>query len=149
MNHSLLMSAIAMAVGTSLLSLQIWVMTRINHGVSRPRRRRSRRVNRYELRPDNRYSIGAANSRILYSDDSHDRSSLTAHRLVDGNGVRRVPRDHARHLDGVRLPGAGSSARANVRSLPCVATEDDQSLGRVTPASRQVTSNLPRTAPVL
>lgn len=149
MNGSLLVPAIAMVVGTTLLSLQIWIMIRINHGATRTSRRHTRKSSRYGLRGSIRYSAGAAPSRTLSGDDSRDRSILAARRLVDSDGVRRIPRNHAGHLDGVRVPGAGASTRADVRSLPGVEAADDHELGGVTSPSRQVASNLPLAAPVL
>jgi hypothetical protein len=148
MASSLLMPAIAMIAGTTLLSLQIYIMTRINHGATRSPRR-SRKLSDNGARGSIRYSVGAAPSRILSGDDSYDRSIQAAGRLVDSGGMRRLPRDHARYLDGVRHAGTGPRPGAYVRALPGVASPDRQELGGVTPPSRQVASILPSTAPVL
>lgn len=145
MASSLLMPAIAMIVGTTLLSLQIYIMIRINHGATR-KRRQVRKSSGSGARGSIRYSAGAAPSRILSGDDSCDRSIRTARRLVDSGGVRRVPRDHSRHLDGVRGSGAGPLPGADVRSIAGMATPDGQDLGGVAPPSRQVASILPSTA---
>lgn len=149
MASSLLMPAIAMIVGTALLSLQIYIMIRINHGATQTRRRQVRKPSGSGPRGSIRYSVGAAPSRILSGDDSGDRSIRAARRLVDSGGVRRLPRDRARHLDGVRDPGAGARPGADVRPVPCLAAQDGQDLGAIAPSSRQVASILPPTASVL
>ena len=86
MAKSLLMPAIAMIVGTALLSLQIYIMTRINHGATRNRRRRVRKHSGAGSGGSIRYSTGAASSRILSGDDSRDRSI----RAARGEGRRAI-----------------------------------------------------------
>lgn len=149
MANSLLMPAIAMIVGTTLLSLQIYIMIRINHGASRNRQQQVRRPSGSGARGSIRYSAGAAPSRILTRNDTDDEPARAAQRLVDSGGMRRLSRNRAGHLGGLRGPRAGSRSGADVRSIAGLAAPDGQELGGVTPPPRQVASILPSAASVL
>jgi hypothetical protein len=133
---------VAAGLGAVVLPLWIWILTRINHGaVRRPRRNRRRAgvSSRLDGRKD--YSVDAAFCRTLNTDDTLGRPQRTAHRLVDRAGLRNLPRDHAQHLDGLRVAGSGTATRAHVRPLAGLASPDREGVGRVSPASRQLASS--------
>jgi hypothetical protein len=74
----------------------------------------------------------------LFDHESSRQEGRTAHRLVDGRGLRRVPRDHAEHLAGLRLAEAGAAAGANVRTVADVAAGHHQGMGGGSAAPSQV-----------
>ena|SRR5215211_784367 len=82
------------------------------------------------------YSTGAAECRTVNGDAYATRAHESADRLVDGAGLRAVPRDHAEHVDGVRVARAGAEAGADVRPVAGVAAKHDQNLGPVATSPR-------------
>src|SRR2546426_12516147 len=77
------------------------------------------------------YSAGAANCRTVNRDACADRTQRSAERLVDGRGLRAMPRDREEHLDGLRLEGTGPDPRTDVWPVASVASKNDQGLGSI------------------
>ncbi|MFI1995706.1 hypothetical protein [Actinoplanes sp. NPDC020271] len=87
---------VVFAAGGLLLALEVAFIMAVHHG-RRPWRKRS--ISR-GWRSDRK----AAFMRKLDGDAYADGSREASHRLVDGCRVRSVPRDHAQHVGGLRVP---------------------------------------------